>query len=209
MEFGFDGATRDRLNALARELGVTEFMVLQAAVAIALHKAGSGLDIPIGTPVAGRSEPELDRLIGFFINILVLRNDLSGDPTLRDLLMRTRDMALTAYAHQDLPFDQVVNAVSPARSVSRNPLFGVVVHVREQLPDGQVIDSGPDGDTAFTALEPTFDVAHADLSLNFFALGEGLPRARHLPHGALRTRHRAPVRGMARPCRRRVRRPAG
>jgi mycobactin peptide synthetase MbtE len=173
VEFGFDGATRDKLTALARDLGVTEFMLLQAAVAVALHKAGGGEDIPIGTPVAGRSEPELDRLVGFFINILVLRNDLRGNPTLRDLLVRTREMALSAYAHQDLPFDQVVNAVSPVRSVSRNPLFGVVVHVREQLPDGQVIDSGPDGDTAFSAIEPTFDVAHADLSLNFFVSEKG------------------------------------
>jgi mycobactin peptide synthetase MbtE len=173
VEFGFDSATREKLAALGRELGVTEFMVLQAAVAVALHKAGSGVDIPIGTPVAGRNEPQLDRLVGFFINILVLRNDLSGDPTLREVLLRTREMALSAYAHQDLPFDQVVDAVSPVRSLSRNPLFGVVVHVREQLPDGQVIDSGADGDTSFTALEPTFDVAHADLSLNFFVSERG------------------------------------
>jgi mycobactin peptide synthetase MbtE len=78
-------------------------------------------------------------------------------------------MALAAYKHQDLPFDRVVDAVSPVRSLSRNPLFGVVVHVREDLPADRVIDSGPDGETRFTALEPTFDVAHADLSLNFFA----------------------------------------
>src|SRR5436190_1014663 len=83
------------------------------------------------TPVAGRTEAELDALVGFFINILVLRNDLSGDPTLREILVRSRDTALAAYAHQDLPFDHVVDAVSPARSLSRNPLFGVVVHVRE------------------------------------------------------------------------------
>ena len=73
----------------------------------------------------------------------------------------------------DLPFDRVVEAVSPVRSLSRNPLFSVVVHVREDLPTGQVIDTGPDGDTTFTALEPTFDVAHADLSLNFFAGEQG------------------------------------
>ena len=169
VEFSIDAATRAKLTALCRELGVTEFMLLQAAVAVLLHKAGGGADIPLGTPVAGRTEAELDQLIGFFVNIVVLRNDLSGNPTLREVLRRAREMALAAYAHQDLPFDRVVDAVSPVRSLSRNPLFQVVVHVREQLPAERVIDTGPDGDTTFTALEPTFDVAHADLSLNFFA----------------------------------------
>ncbi len=169
LDFTIDPAVRGKLVELCRELGVTEFMVLQAAVAIALHKAGQGTDIALGTPVAGRTAPELDALIGFFINIVVLRNDLSGNPTLREVLSRARGMALAAYKHQDLPFDRVVDAVSPVRSLARNPLFGVVVHVREDLPPEQVIDSGPDGETRFTALEPTFDVAHADLSLNFFA----------------------------------------
>ncbi|GAS94046.1 peptide synthetase mbtE [Mycolicibacterium canariasense] len=179
--FTIDADTRARLAELTRELGITEFMLLQAAVAVALHKAGEGTDIPLGTPVAGRTEPELDQLIGFFINIVVLRNDLSGNPTVREVLRRAREMALAAYAHQDLPFDRVVDAVSPVRSLSRNPLFGVVVHVREELPADRVIDSSvADGqersdsgdqywETRFTALEPTFDVAHADLSLNFFA----------------------------------------
>ncbi|MEV0672114.1 amino acid adenylation domain-containing protein [Mycobacterium sp. NPDC050441] len=173
LDFTIDAAVRGKLVELGRELGVTEFMVLQAAVAIALHKAGQGTDIALGTPVAGRTAPELDALIGFFINIVVLRNDLSGNPTLREVLRRSRDMALAAYQNQDLPFDRVVDAVSPVRSLSRNPLFGVVVHVREDLPAGQVIDTGADGDTHFTALEPTFDVAHADLSLNFFAEAGG------------------------------------
>ena len=173
VEFSFGTETREKLSALSRELGITEFMLLQTAVAVVLHKAGGGVDIPLGTPVVGRSEPELEKLVGFFANILVLRNDLRGNPTLRELLQRTREMALAAYAHQDLPFDQVVDAVSPARSLSRNPLFDVVVHVREQLPQDRVVDTGPDGDTTFSALEPTFDVAHADLSVNFFASDDG------------------------------------
>ncbi len=173
VEFSSGAATREKLTALSRDLGITEFMLLQAVVAVVLHKAGGSPDIPIGTPAAGRNESDLDQLIGFFINILVLRNDLRGNPTLRQVLQRTREMALAAYAHQDLPFDQVVDAVSPARSLSRNPLFDVVVHVREQLPQDRVIDSGPDGDTMFSALEPTFDVAHADMSVNFFASDDG------------------------------------
>ena len=169
VEFSIDGDIRAKLADLSQQLGVTEFMLLQSAVAVALHKAGEGNDIPLGTPVAGRTEAELDQLVGFFINIVVLRNDLRGNPTLRDLLRQARDTALGAYAHQDLPFDQVVDAVRPVRSLSRNPLFGVVVHVRDALPAGQVVESTADGDTVFTALEPPFDVAHADLSVNFFA----------------------------------------
>ncbi|OYN81208.1 non-ribosomal peptide synthetase [Mycolicibacterium sphagni] len=169
----FDAQVRERLTALSRELGITEFMLLQTAVAVVLSKAGGGQDIPLGTPVAGRTDTELDSLVGFFVNILVLRNDLSGNPTLRETLVRARDMALAAYANQDLPFDRVVDAVNPVRSLSRNPLFQVVVHVREELPENQLIEAGADGETRFTALEPTFDVAHADLSVNFFVGDDG------------------------------------
>lgn len=173
VEFVVDPQTRGRLAELSRELGITEFMLLQAAVAVVLHKAGGGVDIPLGTPIAARAEPELDQLIGFFINILVLRNDLNGNPTLREVLGRARETALAAYAHQDLPFDRVVDAVSPVRSLSRNPLFQVVVHVRDHLPAERVVDTNPAGDTVFTALEPPFDIAHADLSVNFFATDTG------------------------------------
>ena len=172
VEFSVGSEVRAKLTDLSQQLGVTEFMLLQLAVAVALHKAGEGNDIPLGTPVAGRTEAELDQLVGFFINIVVLRNDLTGNPTLRELLGQARDTALGAYAHQDLPFDQVVDAVRPVRSLPRNPLFGVVVHVREALPAGQVVESSADGDTVFTALEPPFDVAHADLSVNFFATAQ-------------------------------------
>ncbi len=172
VDFRIDAATRTRLGELCRELGITEFMLLQTAVAVVLHKAGGGADIPLGTPVAGRTEAELDQLIGFFVNILVLRNDLDGNPTLRELLTRTRETALAAYAHQELPFDRVVDGVSPVRSLSRNPLFQVVVHVRDHLPAARVIDPAPQGrdgqDTVCTSLDPTFDMAHADLSVNFF-----------------------------------------
>lgn len=170
VDFQIDSATRARLGELCRELGITEFMLLQTAVAVVLHKAGGGVDIPLGTPVAGRTEAELDQLIGFFVNVLVLRNDLDGNPTLRELLGRARETALAAYAHQDLPFDRVVDSVSPVRSLSRNPLFQVVVHVREQLSATRVIETAAGGgqDTVCTSLDPVFDMAHADLSVNFF-----------------------------------------
>ena len=173
VEFVIDASTRAKFAELSREIGVTEFMLLQSAVAVALHKAGEGSDIPLGTPVAGRTETALEALVGFFINIVVLRNDLSGNPTLRDVLRSARDTALEAYANQDLPFDHVVDAVNPTRSLSRNPLFNVVVHVREALPTGHLVESGGDGDTMFSALEPPFDVAHSDLSVNFFGTDDG------------------------------------
>ncbi len=170
VEFEIGSATRAKLAERCRELGVTEFMLLQAAVAVVLHKAGGGVDIPLGTPVAGRTEAELDQLVGFFVNILVLRNDLHGNPTLREVCNRAREMALAAYTHQDLPFDRVVDCVSPVRSLSRNPLFQVVVHVRDHLPATRVVDpAGPGSqDTVCTTLVPPFDMAHADLSVNFF-----------------------------------------
>ncbi len=172
VEFHIDSATRAKLGELCRELGITEFMLLQTAVAMVLHKGGGGTDIPLGTPVAGRTEAELDQLIGFFVNILVLRNDMDGNPTLRELLKRARETALAAYAHQDLPFDRVVDSVSPVRSLSRNPLFQVVVHVRDHLSATRVIETAAAGsgeqDTVCTSLDPIFDMAHADLSVNFF-----------------------------------------
>ena len=169
VEFRIDSATRVKLAERCRELGITEFMLLQAAVAVVLHKAGGGVDIPLGTPVAGRTEAELDQLIGFFVNILVLRNDLRGNPTLREVCSRARETALAAYTHQDLPFDRVVDSVNPVRSLARNPLFQVVVHVRDHLPATRVIATTPgDQDTVCTTLDPPFDMAHADLSVNVF-----------------------------------------
>ncbi|BBX23200.1 hypothetical protein MTER_26110 [Mycolicibacter terrae] len=163
---------RAGLAALARETGATEFMVVQAAVAVLLHLAGSGDDIPLGVPVAGRNDNALDNLVGFFVNIVVLRNRLSGNPTLREVVLRAREAALGAYAHADLPFDRLVEALNPVRTLSRNPLFQVVVHVRDAAEVTHVIDSnGNDaaGDLVFRTVMPTFDVAHADLSVNLFA----------------------------------------
>jgi nonribosomal peptide synthetase DhbF len=168
LPFSLDAALHRRLQALALEGNASMFMVLQAALAALLTRMGSGTDIPIGTAIAGRTDSALEQLVGFFVNTLVLRTDTSGNPGFLQLLARVRTVDLDAYAHQELPFERLVEVLNPSRSLSRHPLFQIMLvfhHTQASLDLPELPD-------LVTKIEPVeSNVAKFDLS---FSLGERL-----------------------------------
>src|SRR5262249_51406984 len=127
----------DALRELAKQEGCTPYMVLLAAFQALLHRYTGQEDVCVGSPIAGRTRPETEGLIGFFVNTLVLRTDLAGDPTFCGLLGRVREVCVGAYAHQDLPFERLVEALQPERDPSRTPLFQTLFSF-DREPDSYV-----------------------------------------------------------------------
>jgi amino acid adenylation domain-containing protein len=162
------------LKALCKREGVTLFMLLLAAFQALLARYTGENDIVVGTPVAGRDRAETENLIGLFINMLVLRTDLSGNPTFRELLKRVREVALGAYMHQDLPMEKLVDELNPERSLGHAPLFDIgfdflplsLEQERLELPG-----------LTLSAVESDTDTAKFDLVQKFVETNQGLVAA--------------------------------
>jgi amino acid adenylation domain-containing protein len=157
------------LKALSREAGATLFMTVLAAFKVLLQRYTGQDDIVIGTPIANRNRREIEGLIGFFVNTIVLRTDLGGDPSFRELLGRVREVCLGAYAHQDLPFEKLVEEVHVERDLSRNPLFQVMFVLQNGSPRAVELPG-----LTLSPVEGSSETAHFDLTLQIVDDEQGL-----------------------------------
>ncbi|GAB4200472.1 MAG: hypothetical protein Tsb002_36620 [Wenzhouxiangellaceae bacterium] len=173
VQFSLSKATSEGLKQLASKLNATLFMVLLGGFKALLARHSGQNDIVIGVPVAARHPEELEPLIGFFVNTLVMRTDLSGDPGFDELIRRVRDTTVSAYEHQDLPFERLVEQLSPERRWQRAPMFQVMF-VLQNAPAAQFDLPGLD----VTRLPLPSSTAKFDLNLSMQEDAEGL-------HGAL------------------------
>ncbi|ORA07480.1 non-ribosomal peptide synthetase, partial [Mycobacterium arosiense ATCC BAA-1401 = DSM 45069] len=160
---------QQRIARVAREHNATGFMVIQAGLAVLLSKISASSDVAVGFPIAGRRDPALDHLVGFFVNTLVLRIDLTGDPTVAELLARVRRRSLAAYEHQDVPFEVLVERLNPNRSLSHHPLVQVALAWQNNAPATLAL-----GDLRVTPLPVNTRTARMDLA---FSLAERFTEA--------------------------------
>ncbi|WP_133051771.1 non-ribosomal peptide synthetase, partial [Mycobacteroides abscessus] len=171
MAVQWPAALQEQIARVAREHNATSFMVLQAALGVLLSKLSGNTDVAVGFPIAGRRDPALDELIGFFVNTLVLRLDLSGDPTVAELLAQVRARSLAAYENQDVPFEVLVERLNPTRSLTHHPLIQVALGW-QNVPGQDNGSSGPGlalGDLEVTPMDADTQTARMDLS---FSLAE-------------------------------------
>jgi len=167
--FALSSALTEALKKLSQRAGVTLFMTLLAAFKTLLYRYSKQEDIAVGSPIANRNRRETEKLIGFFVNTLVLRTDLSGNPSFRDVLRRVREVALGAYAHQDLPFEKLMAELQPERHLGHNPLFQVWF-VLQNAPMPTVELPG----LTLNLIEVETEVARYDLKLDLTETPEGL-----------------------------------
>jgi hypothetical protein len=169
--FSIPKTLKDEINALARRESATVFMVMMAAFKVLLWHHSNQEDIVVGTDVANRDRREIEGLIGFFVNQIVVRTDLSGDPNFRELLARVRRVALEAYSYQEIPFDRLVAALNPERESNYSPLFQAKI-VMQNTQEWNASD----------ALSPTYlklnnKTAKFDLMLILAQKGQGIKAA--------------------------------
>jgi amino acid adenylation domain-containing protein len=160
----------DPLREMARCQGATLYMVVLAAFKVLLARYGAGEDVVVGTPIAGRTRKAVENLVGLFINTLVLRTDLTGDPTFRELVERVRETVLGAYEHQDAPFERVIDALGPERSLSHGTLFQVLF----QLDNVGEVKASEGGELEVRQMVRGGDAAKLDLALGLDAHSRGI-----------------------------------
>ncbi|GAA5082333.1 non-ribosomal peptide synthetase [Nocardia iowensis] len=157
-------ATWNALRARADEVGATEFMLCQAVSAAVVNILSGIEDVAIGAAVANRIGQTTDELVGLFANVVVMRHNVTGDPTPRTMLERVRSAALDAISHQGVPFERLVETLNPARSLSRNPLFQVMMHFRHRPAP---VPFTADGSTMLSGIAGYYDVSFMDFHLDY------------------------------------------
>ncbi|WP_225830130.1 non-ribosomal peptide synthetase [Streptomyces sp. NK08204] len=167
--FHLPASVMNGVRELGRRTGATPFMTLLAAYVVLLHRYSRQEDIVVGVPVANRGQSQVERLIGYFVNTLAIRNDVTGNPTFTELLGRVRQAALDAFAHQEVPFERLVEELAPERDLSRSPVFQVsFVFQNIPVPEFDV------GGLRFELMEVASSTARFDLELQVFEQGDAL-----------------------------------